>query len=154
MSPFRTLKSVSLMLSLRTKESRHLSSTSSIGPARQREYLYLVFFLRVLTAFRLEITGRTSFGHSFDGGESPDAHAIIGAWRKMATMGISPAGYKVSSYGSPSHCSIAQLAIGHGDTSPFPIPKRHTHQSQSCTQCRERHYTRQSQRKASYVSFV
>lgn len=45
---------------------------------------------------RLEITGRASFDHDFAAGESEDAQSILGAWRRMATIGIGRKGFVVS----------------------------------------------------------
>lgn len=44
---------------------------------------------------RLDVIGRFGFGHDFSGGTSGDAKKIMGAWRKMAIMGMSPKGFVV-----------------------------------------------------------
>ncbi|KAI5992490.1 cytochrome P450, partial [Pisolithus albus] len=41
----------------------------------------------------LEVIGRLGFGHDFGGGRSGDAQKILGAWRAMATMGVSQMGH-------------------------------------------------------------
>ncbi|KAH7921939.1 cytochrome P450 [Leucogyrophana mollusca] len=42
----------------------------------------------------LDVIGRFGFGHDFEGGRSEDAKHILGAWRRMARLGVTKQGFQ------------------------------------------------------------